>query len=180
MAERAAARLGTAEFDEALRILLREHGMSTAQLATVMGNSVAKRLGDEQFMSAMSKVIDCTDLACSVTLFSRNAFSSRIDSVVDDFCALAEHCQLNGFDADELSNMLGQGKLNNVIPQLWQRLSSVHNEALRSAMAKYASSYSHKHNMAKELLFQSKVTRTGNEPLFKVKPFFGFNYGYEL
>ena len=152
MSRGAAARLGTAEFDEALRVLLSEHRMSTAQLTTVMGESVAKRLGDEQFMSAMSKVIDCTDLACSVTLFSRNAFSSRIDSVVDDFCALAEHCQLNGSNAEELATMLGQGKLNSVIPQLWQRLSSLHGDNLQSSMAEYDGTYSHKAMKAKELM----------------------------
>jgi hypothetical protein len=152
MSSSVAKRLGTAEFDDAVRVLLSDYGMSTAQLATMMSDSVAARLGDEQFMNAMSKVIDCTGLACGVKLFSRNSFSSRIDSVVDDFCALAEHCQLNGFDADEVSSMLGKGKLNSVIPQLWQRLSSVHNEALGNAKAEYAGSYSHKNTKAKELL----------------------------
>ena len=103
-------------------------------------------------MNAMSKVIDCTGLACSVRLFSRNSFSSRIDSVVVDFCALAEHCQLNGFDADEVSSMLGQGKLNSVIPQLWQRLSSVHGDNLQGAMAEYDGTNSHKAMKAKELM----------------------------
>merc|ERR1712166_1257898 len=125
MSNSVAKRLGTAEFDDAVKLLLREHGMSTAQLATVMGNSLAGRLGDEQYMSAISKVIDCTGLACSVKLFSRNVFASRIDSVVDDFCALVEHCHLNGSDAEELVSMLSSGKLNSVIPQLWQRLSDV-------------------------------------------------------
>ena len=152
MSSAAAKRLGTAEFDEAVRLLLSQHGMTIEQLATVMSGSVAKRLGDEQFMSAMSNVIGCTGLAGSVTLFSRNSFSSRIDSVVDDFCALVEHCQLNGSDADEVVTMLGEGKLNSVIPQLWQRLSSVHNEALGSAMVEYTGSYSHKNKKAKELL----------------------------
>jgi hypothetical protein len=152
MSNPVAARLGTTEFDEAIRILLGEHGMSTAQLATMMSGSLAARLGDEQYMSAMCKVIDCTGLACSVTLFSRDAFASRIDSVVDDFCALVEHCQLNVLDADEVSSMLGNGKLNSVIPQLWQRLSSVHGDALQDAMAEYTGTYAHKSQKAKELM----------------------------
>merc|ERR1712086_575852 len=136
----------------ALRLLLNERGMVTEQLATMMSNSVAKRLGDEQSMSAMSKVIDCTGLACSMKLFSSNAFASRIDTVVDDFCALVEHCQLNGSNADEVATVLSRGMLNSVIPQLWQRLSSVHGDALREAMAEYAGSYSHKNMKAKELM----------------------------
>ena len=103
-------------------------------------------------MSAMSKVIDCTGLACSVTLFSRGAFASRIDNVVDDFCALVEHCQLNGSNADEVATMLSKGKLNSVIPQLWQRLSSVHGDNLQDAMAEYTGSYAHKSQKAKELM----------------------------
>ena len=152
MSNPVAARLGTADFDDAVRVLLREHGMSTAQLVTTMSGSFAARLGDEQFMSAMSKVIDCTDLACSVKLFSRDTFASRIDSVVDDFCALVEHCQLNGSNADEVATMLGQGKLNSVISQLWQRLSSVHGDALQDAMAEYTGSHAHKSKKAKELM----------------------------
>ena len=70
----------------------------------------------------------------------------------ETFCALVEHCQWNGSDADEVATMLGNGMLNIVIPQLRQRLSSVYNEALGSAMAEYAGSYSHKNNKAKELL----------------------------
>merc|ERR1712166_1029819 len=106
MSNSVAKRLGTAEFDEAVNKLCTEYGMSTEQLATIMNDAVAVRLGDEQFMSAMSKVVDCTGLACSVKLFGRDPFSSRIDSVVDDFCALVEHCQLNGSNADEVSTML--------------------------------------------------------------------------
>merc|ERR1712166_782973 len=151
MSNSVAKRLGTAEFDDAVKLLLREHSMSTAQLATVMSGSLAGRLGDEQYMSAISKVIDCTGLACSVKLFSRNVFSSRIESVVDDFCALVEHCQLNGSNADEVATVLGNGQLNGVIPQLWQRLSNVHGDALQDAMAEYAGTYSHKNIRAKEL-----------------------------
>ena len=154
MCDGVAKRLGTAEFDDAVRLLLSEHGMSTEQLATMMSDSLAKRLGDEQFMNAMSKVIDCTGLACSVTLFSRGVFASRINHVVDDFCALVEHCQLNGSNADEVATMLGKGKLmiNSVIPQLWQRLSSVHGDALQDAMAEYTGSYAHRSQKAKELM----------------------------
>merc|ERR1711957_848915 len=117
-----------------------------------MSGSFAKRLGDEQFVSAMSKVIDCTGLACSVKLFSSNAFASRIDIVVDDFCALVEHCQLNGSDAEEVAQMLSNGQLNSVIPQLWQRLSNVHGDALQEAMAEYTGTYSQKNMKAKKLM----------------------------
>ena len=89
-------------------------------------------------MSAMSKAVDCTGLACGVKLFSSNAFASRIEIVVDDFCALVEHCQLNGSSADEVATVFSRGMLNSLIPQLWQRLSSVHDDALQEAMAEYA------------------------------------------
>ena len=90
----------------------------------MMSESLAVRLGDEQYMSAMSKVVDCTGLACSVTFF----------------CALVEHCRLNGSDVDAVSTMISNGMLNSVVPQLWQRLSSVHHDgdALQEAMAEYA------------------------------------------
>ena len=126
--------------------------MRTAQLATMMIRSLAARLGYEHFMSAMSKVIHCTGLPCSLDLFRRGVFASRIDNVVDDFSALVKHCQLNGSNADELSSMLSRGKLNRVVPQLWQRLSKLHNDDLRNAMAEYASSYAHKAMKAKELM----------------------------
>ena len=151
MSDSVAKRLGTPEFDEAVKVLLSEHSMGTEQLATMMSGSLAARLGNEQFMSAMSRVIDCTGLACGVKLFGRATFSSRIDDVVDDFCALVEHCQLNGSGADAVSSMLSHGQLNSVIPQLRKRLSSVHGDALQDAMAEYNGSYSHKNMKAKDL-----------------------------
>ena len=109
MCDGTAARLKTAEFDDAVRVLRNEHGMSTAQLTSMMSESVASRLGDEQFMSAMSKVIGCTGLPCSDKLFSRGSFASRIDIVVDGFCVLVEHCRLNGSDPDDVATMLSNG-----------------------------------------------------------------------
>ena len=152
MCEGVAKRLGTPEFDRAVRVLRDEHSMSTAQLATVMNTAVAMRMGDKQFMSAMSKVIDSTGLSCGVTFFSRGAFASRIADTVDDFCALVEHCRLNGSHADKVSAMLSNSQLNSVIPQLFHQLSNVHGDALQGAMSEYTGSYSHKTMMAKGLL----------------------------
>ena len=45
--------MGTAEFDDAVRVLLSEHGMSTAQLVTLMSNPVAARLGTAEFDDAV-------------------------------------------------------------------------------------------------------------------------------
>merc|ERR1712166_1472295 len=152
MSDSVAARLGTPEFDDALKALSDQYDMSTQQLATMVNGSVAKRLGDEQYMSAMSKVIDCTGLSCSVALFGRDVFASHIDNVVDDFCALVKHCQVNGSNADDVASLLGNGKLNSVIPQLLRRLSNVHGDDLQAAIAEYAGSYSHKSQMAKGLM----------------------------
>ena len=48
--------------------------------------------------------------------------------------------------------MIGRGMLNSMIPQLWQRLGSVHDDALQDAMAEYVGSYSDKHMKANELM----------------------------
>ena len=75
-----------------------------------------------------------------------------IVDVVDDFSALVEHCGLNGSGPDEVARMLSNGKLNSVIPHIWQRLSNVHNDTLEGAMAEFSGTYVHKSQKAEELM----------------------------
>ena len=67
-------------------------------------------------------------------------------------CSLVEHCDLNGSSPQDVVTMLGSGKLNSVIPQLWQRLSNVQDDALQGAIAEFSGSYTHKSKKAGELI----------------------------
>ena len=147
-----AARLGEPEFDAAVKALRVDYGMNTDQLVTFMNDGTAARVQDEQFQVAMRKVIDSTGVPCAVTLFNRGSFNCRIVDVVDDFCALVKHCDSNGSGPQDVVTMLGNSKLNSVIPQLRQQLSNVHGDNLRDAMAEFAGSYTHKSKKAEELM----------------------------
>ena len=74
--------------------------------------------------------------------------------MVDDFCSLVEHCDVNGSSPQDVAKMLGSGKLNTVIPQLWQRLSGVQGDALQGAIAEFSISGTcvHKSKKAEELI----------------------------
>ena len=63
----------------------------------------------------------------------------------------------NGSSPQDVAKMLGNGKLDTVIPQLWQRLSNVQGDALQSAIAEFSGSYAHKSKKAEELITQVKA-----------------------
>jgi len=68
---------------------------------------------------------------------------------------LVEHCRLNGVGPDVVVMMLGNGKLNGVIPQLWQELSQLEGGALVGEIAEYNGTYAYKNTKALELMARS-------------------------
>ena len=122
-------------------------------MTVLSNNSVAARLIDAQFASALTTIIRSTGLPCAITLLSRNSFSSRIVGVLDAFVALMEHVHKYDLRSSAVVKMLGTGKLNQAIPQLSDRLRQCGNKVeLEQCMATYKGSYKHKNAMAKQLL----------------------------
>ena len=98
-----------------------------------------------------------------MSLFNNGCFASRIDVVVDDFCALVEHCRLNGVGPDVVVTMLGNGKLNSAIPQLWQKMSQIQGAALEGEIAKYNGTYAYKNTKALELMDEESLRKVYGE-----------------
>ena len=152
-----AVRLGNPEFHSALRAMRDEFSMSTGQLVQFTGSgSVASRLVDRRFQQALRKVFDCCGVPCSISLLRRASCAASIVDMVDDFCALIEHCCVNGVQPSDVAGMLGAGKLNSAIPQLRHQLSQLHGEALQHKVGEFAGSYAHKNKKAMALLADAR------------------------
>ena len=63
--------------------------------------------------------------------------------MVDDFCCLTNHLHNNGITKEQFVSVLGNGKLNSVIPQLKEELVQLHGEELAAELSAFIGSYAH-------------------------------------
>ena len=87
----------------------------------------------------------------TITLLVRSSFACRLAEIGHDLGELVSHLHRHGVTHLAIVQMLGNGKLNAVIPLLRQELSQHQGQELMDALSALRGSYQHKNKMAERL-----------------------------